>query len=158
MKHFKSKSNFRKGGLLLNNVVGIIGATAMGCSKYLESYELLIMGRFLIGVNCGKNGFRILTVSKFVSENLKKIIITCFAIFQASKYYSMLLLLLMSFLQQLLFLQYLRQTRQPITVWMCSHMVVLYSHFEFERTSLVFHWNLTTFIDVYRRLSTFIDV
>jgi hypothetical protein len=38
---------------LLNNVVGIIGAMAMGCSKYLESYELLIMGRFLIGVNCG---------------------------------------------------------------------------------------------------------
>ena len=39
---------------MLNNVVGIIGAAAMGCSKYLESYELLIMGRFLIGVNCGK--------------------------------------------------------------------------------------------------------
>ena len=57
IKHFKSNQNFRKGGLLLNNVVGIIGATAMGCSKYLESYELLIMGRFLIGVNCGKNGF-----------------------------------------------------------------------------------------------------
>jgi len=44
----------RKGGLLLNNVVGIIGALAMGSSKYLESYELLIIGRFLIGVNCGK--------------------------------------------------------------------------------------------------------
>ena len=40
---------------MLNNVVGILGATAMGCSKYLESYELLIMGRFLIGVNCGKS-------------------------------------------------------------------------------------------------------
>ena len=44
----------RKGGLLLNNVVGILGATAMGLSQLSESYELLIMGRYLIGVNCGK--------------------------------------------------------------------------------------------------------
>ena len=45
---------YRKGGLLLNNVVGISGALAMGASKVSELYELLIMGRFLIGVNCGK--------------------------------------------------------------------------------------------------------
>jgi hypothetical protein len=47
---------------LLNNVVGILGAAAMGCSKYLESYELLIMGRFLIGVNCGEKSSPILYV------------------------------------------------------------------------------------------------
>lgn len=46
---------FRKGGLLFNNVIGIIGAAAMGCSKFLESYELLIIGRYLIGINCGLN-------------------------------------------------------------------------------------------------------
>ena len=45
---------YRKGGLLLNNVVGILGALAMGASKVSELYELLIMGRYLIGVNCGK--------------------------------------------------------------------------------------------------------
>ena len=44
----------RKGGLLINNIVGIIAATAMVFSKYVTSYELLILGRFLIGVNCGK--------------------------------------------------------------------------------------------------------
>ena len=44
---------YRKGGLLLNNVVGILGALAMGASKVSELYELLIMGRYLIGVNCG---------------------------------------------------------------------------------------------------------
>ena len=46
---------FRKGGLLLNNFVGIVGATAMGLSQLAESYELLIVGRYLIGVNCGKS-------------------------------------------------------------------------------------------------------
>ena len=57
---FKTKENIdlfyfnRKGGLLLNNVVGILGALAMGASKVSELYELLIMGRYLIGVNCGK--------------------------------------------------------------------------------------------------------
>ena len=40
---------------MLNNIVGILGATAMGFSQLAESYELLIMGRYLIGVNCGKN-------------------------------------------------------------------------------------------------------
>ena len=44
----------RKGGLLINNIVGILGAAAMGFAKFAESYELLIMGRFLIGVNCGE--------------------------------------------------------------------------------------------------------
>ncbi len=44
----------RKGGLLLNNVIGIIGAAGMGLAKLAGSYELLIFGRFMIGVNCGK--------------------------------------------------------------------------------------------------------
>eukprot|EP00095_Tigriopus_kingsejongensis_P005478 maker-scaffold491_size156641-snap-gene-0.27 protein:Tk05478 transcript:maker-scaffold491_size156641-snap-gene-0.27-mRNA-1 annotation:"glucose transporter isoform x" len=45
----------RKGGLLINNVLGIGGALAMGMAKYAESYELLIVGRFVIGMNCGLN-------------------------------------------------------------------------------------------------------
>ncbi|XP_014205632.1 glucose transporter type 1-like [Copidosoma floridanum] len=45
----------RKGGLLLNNVVGICGACLMGCTKIMRAYEILFVGRFLIGVNCGLN-------------------------------------------------------------------------------------------------------
>ena len=45
---------FRKGGLLLNNGVGIMGAAGMGLAKFAGSYELLIYGRFMIGVNCGQ--------------------------------------------------------------------------------------------------------
>ena len=44
----------RKGGLLINNLVGIAAALAMVFSKQITSYELLIIGRCLIGVNCGK--------------------------------------------------------------------------------------------------------
>lgn len=44
---------YRKGGLLLNNVLGISGACLMGFTKYSNSYELLFIGRFIIGVNCG---------------------------------------------------------------------------------------------------------
>jgi hypothetical protein len=36
-------------------VVGIVAALAMVFSKYITSYELLIIGRYLIGVNCGKS-------------------------------------------------------------------------------------------------------
>ncbi|XP_012255644.1 glucose transporter type 1 isoform X2 [Athalia rosae] len=45
----------RKGGLLLNNVLGIVGACLMGCTKIAHSYEILFLGRFIIGVNCGLN-------------------------------------------------------------------------------------------------------
>ncbi|XP_037908761.1 glucose transporter type 1 isoform X5 [Hermetia illucens] len=45
----------RKGGLLLNNVLGISGACLMGITKMSHSYEILFLGRFIIGVNCGLN-------------------------------------------------------------------------------------------------------
>ncbi|XP_055530071.1 glucose transporter type 1 isoform X5 [Wyeomyia smithii] len=45
----------RKGGLLLNNVLGISGACLMGFTKMSHSYEILFLGRFIIGVNCGLN-------------------------------------------------------------------------------------------------------
>ncbi|XP_065347441.1 glucose transporter type 1 isoform X8 [Cloeon dipterum] len=45
----------RKGGLLLNNFLGIGGACLMGVTKIAHSYEILFLGRFIIGVNCGLN-------------------------------------------------------------------------------------------------------
>ncbi|GLV43811.1 Glucose transporter 1 [Carabus blaptoides fortunei] len=45
----------RKGGLLLNNILGIGGACLMGFTKIANSYEMLFFGRFIIGVNCGLN-------------------------------------------------------------------------------------------------------
>ncbi|XP_055930154.1 glucose transporter type 1-like isoform X2 [Argiope bruennichi] len=45
----------RKGGLLVNNILGIIGAALMGSSKISHSIEILVVGRFIIGVNCGIN-------------------------------------------------------------------------------------------------------
>lgn len=43
----------RKGGLLMNNVLGIAGGCVMGLTKFVNSYEMLFLGRFIIGVNCG---------------------------------------------------------------------------------------------------------
>lgn len=43
----------RKGGLLLNNVFGIAGGCLMGFTKISHSYEVLFLGRFIIGLNCG---------------------------------------------------------------------------------------------------------
>lgn len=43
----------RKGGLLLNNIVGIAGAILMTFSKACGSFEMLILGRLAIGFNCG---------------------------------------------------------------------------------------------------------
>lgn len=44
----------RKGGLLLNNVLGVAGGSLMGFTKISRSYEILFLGRFIIGLNCGK--------------------------------------------------------------------------------------------------------
>ncbi len=45
----------RKKSLLLNNILGIAGALFMGLSKPCHSYEMIMVGRFLIGLNCGFN-------------------------------------------------------------------------------------------------------
>ncbi|KAF7268288.1 hypothetical protein GWI33_018557 [Rhynchophorus ferrugineus] len=45
----------RKGGLLLNNILGITGGCLMWCTKLASSYEMLFFGRFIMGVNCGLN-------------------------------------------------------------------------------------------------------
>ena len=66
----------RKGGLLVNNLVGIIAALAMAFSKHVTSYELLILGRFLIGVNCGKwilMGFPVSIICQLYLWNKNKI-------------------------------------------------------------------------------------
>lgn len=43
----------RKEALLLNAAFGVIGAAFMGFSYLATSVEMLIIGRFLIGINCG---------------------------------------------------------------------------------------------------------
>ncbi|XP_022243647.1 glucose transporter type 1-like isoform X2 [Limulus polyphemus] len=45
----------RKGGLLVNNIMGILGGALMGFSKLSHSIEMLIFGRLFIGFNCGLN-------------------------------------------------------------------------------------------------------
>ncbi|KAG8313161.1 Solute carrier 2, facilitated glucose transporter member 4 [Homalodisca vitripennis] len=45
----------RKGGLLWNNVFVFVAALLQGFSKSANSYEMIIAGRFFIGINSGLN-------------------------------------------------------------------------------------------------------
>merc|ERR1711976_368934 len=45
----------RKGGLLLNNILMIISGIFLFAAKYAGSWEMLIIGRLVIGVNSGLN-------------------------------------------------------------------------------------------------------
>ena len=45
----------RKGGLLVNNILMLLGGFLMLGSKYAGSFEMLIAGRFFIGINAGIN-------------------------------------------------------------------------------------------------------
>lgn len=45
----------RKKSLLYNNILAIVAALLMGLSKVCGSYEMIIIGRFIIGLNAGLN-------------------------------------------------------------------------------------------------------
>ncbi|VVC30270.1 Sugar/inositol transporter,Major facilitator superfamily domain,Major facilitator, sugar transporter- [Cinara cedri] len=45
----------RKGGLLVANSLVVVSSVLQGISKMYSSYELIILGRFLIGINSGLN-------------------------------------------------------------------------------------------------------
>lgn len=45
----------RRNSLILNNITAILGVTLMSISKPLKSYEIIMIGRLIIGLNCGAN-------------------------------------------------------------------------------------------------------
>lgn len=46
--------DFRKGTLLLNNIFAVIAALLLTLGERAKSFEMLIIGRLIIGVNSGR--------------------------------------------------------------------------------------------------------
>nr|XP_054768427.1 solute carrier family 2, facilitated glucose transporter member 1-like [Lytechinus pictus] len=62
----------RKKSMLANNLIAFVGAALMGFSQMAASYEMLIIGRLIIGINCGLNtGFVPLYLSEIAPFNLR---------------------------------------------------------------------------------------
>lgn len=53
-KVFSFSCTYRKKCLLCNNVLMIVAATIMGCSKISQSFEMILIGRFMCGLSAGE--------------------------------------------------------------------------------------------------------
>lgn len=47
-------ASFRRKAMLINNLFAFIGGSLMGMSKLCRSFEMMILGRFIIGAYCGE--------------------------------------------------------------------------------------------------------
>jgi len=48
----------RKFGMILTNIIGVSACVLMYLSRTAASYEMVIVGRFLIGLCCGRVDLR----------------------------------------------------------------------------------------------------
>lgn len=59
-------------GMVYNNIIGIIGAFFEFISKYVQYYEVLIVGRFIVGVNSGIcSGISSIYICDLAPKNLR---------------------------------------------------------------------------------------
>lgn len=69
----------RRGGLLANNLLVIIAVLLMVSAKYFGSWPLLLVGRIVVGVNCGINsGVVILYLNEIAPKNVRGSVGTVF--------------------------------------------------------------------------------
>ncbi|XP_035829267.1 solute carrier family 2, facilitated glucose transporter member 1-like [Aplysia californica] len=62
----------RKVGLLTNTTFGIVAAVLMYFSRLAGAYEMIIVGRFLVGINCGLyTGLTPLYLSEIASSDIR---------------------------------------------------------------------------------------
>lgn len=62
----------RRKAMLINNTFAFIGGTLMGMSKLCRSFEMMILGRFIIGVFCGlSSGLTPMYVGEIAPTNLR---------------------------------------------------------------------------------------
>ena len=52
--------------MVLNNIVIIVGGLFLAFSKYANSYQMIIVGRFITGLSCGKPNFIFSFKSKYI--------------------------------------------------------------------------------------------
>ncbi len=64
---------------MYNNILAIAGALLMGLSDTANSFEMLIIGRFVIGLNCGLNsGFCPLYITELSPKSIRGSVGTLF--------------------------------------------------------------------------------
>lgn len=52
--------------MLINNMFAFIGGSLMGLSKLCRSFEMMILGRFVIGLYCGEHSTLLFSPFSFV--------------------------------------------------------------------------------------------
>lgn len=121
----------RKFGMIFNNIIGAAAAVLMYFSRTAGTYEMIIAGRLVVGVNCGNKSVRSLMLYlSYTKQKLFGFILVCIFIDHRFRvcWHKCRLEFWVFNLFHIVLMHFLNALKLKYSIWFCFQVCLLVSH------------------------------